>query len=485
MPFMNSRRAVAIVRWTIAALALAGIVLVYRRWLHVNPTTVALTLLLLILILAAKWSLRYAVGISLAATACYNFFFLPPVGTFTVADPQNWLALFAFLTTSVIGSRLSQRARDEADQARSSKREIEVLFLLSRELLQTENVSALLNSLPSVIASVSSADSVLLFLLEGDRLYQAGTRAVSMVEVPHLRQLALTLSAPESSAGQETRIPVRAGVRPRGLLVLRGVLLSPASFQAIGGLVSIALDRVQALEELARGEAAKESERLRTLILDSITHELRTPLTSIKGAVTTLQSAEHLDAGSRDELLTIINEESDRLNRLVSQAVEMAQLEAKEVHMTFAPTAMHSLVQDAQESCAGLTGAHPVQVNLPPLPPVLADPQLVSKVLCNLLENAAKYSAPASPIFISAERRGESVMTSVADRGIGIDASEQGLIFDRLYRARSQSGNTAGTGMGLAISRAIVEAHGGTIFVTSQPEHGSVFSFTLPIAEIP
>lgn len=164
---MNSQRAVAITRWTITSLALAGIVLVYSRWLHVNPTTVALTLVLLILVLAAKFSLRYAVGASIVAAGCFNFFFLPPVDTFTISDPQNWLALLTFLATGVIGSRLSQRARDEAEDARARQREIEILFTLSRELLQAENVAALVNTLPSVIAGVSSAESVALFLCRG------------------------------------------------------------------------------------------------------------------------------------------------------------------------------------------------------------------------------------------------------------------------------------------------------------------------------
>ncbi len=479
---MNSRRFVEIARWLLASGALAGIVVTYRLWFHVNPTTVALTLLLLILVLAANWSLRYAVAISLAATACYNFYFLPPVGTFTIADPENWLALLVFLATSVIGSRLAQKARNEARDARTRQRELEVLFTLSRELLQSENVAMLVNSLPDLINRSSRADSVVLYLLDGDRMYQAGLTGVSSVEAPHFRQLALSLPGPETIPGEETRIPLRAGVRPRGLLVLRGVRLSPESFQAIGGLVSIALDRAQALEEVAQSEANKESERLRTLILDSITHELRTPLTSIKGAASTLLGVEGLVEADRRELLTIVDEESDRLNRLVGQAVEMAQIEAQEVHMTFVPTAMEDLVRESQESCAWIAQTHRLTIDLPELPKVSVDPEMIEKVLCNLLDNAAKYSRPDQPIFVSAEQRDGYVYTSVADRGIGIDPSEQGLIFDRLYRSRAQTGQTPGTGMGLAISRAIVESHHGTLTVTSQPDHGSVFTFSVPLA---
>lgn len=479
---MNSRRFVTVTRWVLALGALGGIVVVYHRWLHVNPTTVAMTLLLYILLLAAQWPLRYAVAVSVAATACYNFYFLPPVGNFSISDPQNWLALFAFLATSVIGSRLSQAARDEAEEARTRQHEVETLFSLSRDLLQTENVTALVSTLPELIHVAARAESVVLYLLDGDRLYQAGFHPLSGIEIPHFRQLALSLSGPESTPGEETRIPLRAGVRPRGLLILKGLRLSLESFQAIGGLVSIALDRSQALEQVAKNEAGKESERLRTLILDSITHELRTPLTSIKGAASALLSSTSIAEEDRHELLMIIDEEADRLNRLVGEAVEMAQLEAQEVHMKIAPVAVAELIETARESCASICASHPIRVTLPPLPNVSADPEMVSKVLSNLLENAAKYSSPEAPIFISAEQKNGYVYTSVADRGIGIDASEQSLIFDRLYRSRAHSGTTSGTGMGLAISRAIVESHHGTLSVTSQPEHGSVFTFSLPVA---
>ena len=482
MSLMNSRRLVAITRWVLAFGALAGIVIVCRRWLHVNPTTVALTLLLYILLLASQWSLRYAVAVSVVATAAYNYYFLPPIGTFTIADPQNWLALFAFLATSVIGSRLSQAAREEAKEARTRQREVETLFTLSRDLLQTDNVASLVNTLPELISRASHAEAVVLYLLDGDRLYQTGLSPVSGIEIPHFRQLALSLSAPEITPGEETRIPLRAGVRPRGLLILKGLRLSGESFQAVGGLVSIAIDRSQALEEIAKNEASKESERLRTLILDSITHELRTPLTSIKGAASALLSNANMAEGDRQELLTIIDEEADRLNRLVGEAVEMAQLEAQEVHMNIGPVNLVDMVDEARENCVSICSSHPISVTIPPLPKVSADREMIGTVLRNLLENAAKYSAPDSPIFISAEQKNGFVFTSVADRGIGIDPSEQSLIFDRLYRSRTQSGTTSGTGMGLAISRAIVESHQGTIRVTSQPDHGSVFTFSLPVA---
>ena len=460
---------------------LSGIVAVYRLWLHVSQTTVALTLLMLVLFLAAKWGLRYAVVTSIAATICYNYFFLPPIGTFTINDPQNWLGLFAFLTVSVVGSRLAERAREEAEEARVRQKELEVLYGLSRELLQTENVASLLNALSPAILLVTRAHAVVLYLLDGDRRYMAGDSSVVHLDDVALRQMALTLPAPDA-VGAEARVPLRTGVRPRGMLLISGVALSMETLEAIGGLVSVSLDRDQALEEVTRGEAAKESERLRSLMIDSITHELRTPLTAIKAAATTLLSPAVLAEEERSELLTVIDEESDRLNRLVAEAVEMAQLDTQEVHMTFAPVQVREMVDSALEASSSLLEGRPVKVTLGDLPAVTADADFVAKVLSNLIENGTKYSPAGSPIFISAERRGEMVQVSVADRGIGVDLSEQGLIFERFYRA--QGPTTSGTGMGLAISRAIIEAHNGVLSVTSQLGEGSVFSFTLPVAGV-
>jgi two-component system sensor histidine kinase KdpD len=473
---MHSRRSIAVIRWLVAFGALAGIVLVYRRWFHVNNTTVALTLLLLILVLAAEWGLRYAVGVSLAATVLYNYYFLPPVGTFTVSDPQNWLALLAFLLTSILASRLAQRARDEARQARARQRELEVLFRLSREFLQSENAGSLLASVPAAVLDVTAAKTAMLFLLDGNRLYQAGETA-SEVELPHLHQQASMLTDVQEDA-LELAIPLRTGVRPKGMLVLRGATLSKATAQAIGSLVSISMERAQALESITRNEAAKESERLRTLMIDSITHELRTPLTSIKGAATALLGG--VDAAQQHELLSIIDEESDRLNRLVSEAVEMAQLDAQQVQMHFVPVRVDEMIAGARAQCAWVEEQHLLVLHLEDRLEMRADPVVFQKVLCNLLENAAKYSAANTPITITASHEGGHVIVSVADRGQGIDMAELPLIFERFYRARSQAESTSGTGMGLSISRAIVEAHGGTIGVTSRLGEGSVFTIDMP-----
>jgi len=476
------QRLLVLTRWIIAATGLAAIVAVYRLWLHVNPTTVALTLLLLILSLAARWGLSHAVVVSIAATLCYNFFFLPPVGTWTIADPQNWIALIAFLSTSVIASRLSARIRKEALEARRREHEVEVLFRLSRELLQTDKVAELLRTVPDSVARVTNASFVALYLADEDQLYQAKTtsdnplteeRPEELMLVPHVTRLTTVGGA---------AVPLRSGVRPRGVLLVAPTILSDETLEALGGLISISIDRAQALENASRSEAAKESERLRSLLLDSITHELRTPLTAIKASATTMLSSAAVSADDRRELLTVINEETDRLNHLIAQAVEMAQLDTQEIHMNLQPASVEEVIRHGVRACAMQLGARPVNITIQPhLPRVLADAMWLQKVVSNLVENAAKYSPPVSPITVRAATDGEKVAMNITDRGVGISESEQVLIFEKFYRGRAQAHRLPGTGMGLAIARAIVEAHHGTIGVSSAPGEGSTFTIGLPV----
>jgi two-component system, OmpR family, sensor histidine kinase KdpD len=253
--------------------------------------------------------------------------------------------------------------------------------------------------------------------------------------------------------------------------------------EAIGSLTAIAVERANALEKVTKTEAARQSDRLRSVLLDSVTHEFRTPLTAIKASAETLLSDVELEKAERKDLLTVINEESDRLNRLIGEAAEVAQLDSHQLELQLEPHDMRDAVEAATDQLRPVLQHHPTQIEIPEeLPPVRMDVERIQEVLVQLLDNAAKYSASGTPIHIAAEVRDREVVTSVADHGPGIDQFEQEMIFEKFYRGRNQRVAVKGTGMGLPIARAIVELHGGKIGVISQLDRGSVFYFSLPVA---
>ncbi len=473
------KRPILVVRYALACVAVASVALVGRE-LHVNATTMALGFLLVVLCVSAAWGLRCAVVAAVAATLVFNYFFLPPVGTFSIRDPQNWVDLFAFLATAVIASRLAEAARREARNANERRREVEQLYEFSQRLLVSDNAVSLLNVIPGFVVDVFDVRVAAVSVVERSDIYRSrpepeglDTRDLQLVGVrgePNLdtqRELAI--------------LPLRMGTRVVGSVGVSGNLPSRGTLEALSSVIAIAIERAGAIERLTHAEAARESEQLRTLLLDSVTHEFRTPLTGIKAAVTSLLSTQPLEPGERTELLTIINEESDRLNRLVGEAAEMAQLQAGQVELELAPHNIREAVDKALVETKLALAKHTVEVQIPAdLPEVRLDVARIGEVLIHLLENAAKYSPPNSVIHLSAEVRGRTLMTSVADHGPGIDDFEQALIFDKFYRGRNQRVLVQGSGMGLAISRAIIEAHGGSIGVTSQMGRGSVFYFVLP-----
>jgi two-component system sensor histidine kinase KdpD len=471
-----------IIRSPIIVLAISFIVLFYSKYVHANPTTVALSFLVAILAVSAMWGLRYAIPMSILAALCFNFFFLPPIGTLTIADSQNWIALFAFLFTSIVASNLSERARRETRQATMRRREVERLYTFSQRLLVTDNTVELLKSIPFYIVEVFGVPEAAIYLADQDKLYRSGGETEGLPRAD-LKEAAFSGQLSVDAGLKRSIAPVRMGVKIVGSLGIFGDLLSRETLEALGGLVAIAIERAAALERLMRTEASRESERLRSALLDSITHEFRTPLTSIKASATSLKSEAAMSEAERREFVEVIDEESDKLNRLIGEAVEMAQLDANEVTLDLAPHSIREAIDATLDQCKHTLANHPVEVRLPSgLPPALMDVTWISKVLQHLIENAAKYSGPGEPIFISSEVRNGRLVTSVADRGEGIDDLERSMIFDKFYRGQGQRHRVHGTGMGLAIVKAIVEAHGGRIEVTSQLGKGSVFSFGLPVA---
>ena len=476
---MKQRIAVQILRFGIAVAVDFLIVWVYFSLIQVNQTTVGFTFLLGILVVAAAWGLWCAIFMSLLATLVYNFFFFPPVLQFTIADPQNWVALFTFLVTAIIASQLSERARREAQHANQRRRELERLYAFSQQLLVAQDVLELLNTIPRHIVESFGTKGAALFVASKQQVYFFDLASRSSLSADELK--AVSGRGEPVYHGDVCYMPLRLGVRSVGSIGLSGCELSRETLEAISSLAAIALERAATVEQLTRAEAARESDRLRSVLLDAVTHEFRTPLTSIKASAETLLSEGELEAAQRKELLTVINEESDRLNHLVGEAAEMAQLDAHKVELRPELHAISDAVEAAIETSRQALAQHQVEIKVPEnLPPVSFDLDRIAEVLQLLLDNAGKYSPPGTPIQVTAELRDSELITSVADRGPGIDEMEQAMIFEKFYRGRNQRVSIHGTGMGLAIAKAIVELHGGKIGVTSQLGRGSVFYFSLP-----
>jgi two-component system sensor histidine kinase KdpD len=465
---------------TVAALVLVAL---FRKLVPVNATTVALSFLMLILVTASRWRLAYSVYLSVVCAVLYNFFFLPPVGRLTITDSRNWVALGAFLCCSVLVSHLSEREHQHAETAEGRRREIEKLYEFSQQLLLQEDLRGVGRTTPSVVAAVFGFRAVALYVREEDAAYYSDPRNEL------LPLLDLKLAATQSEAGVTSRngyrvIPLALGMRMLGVLAVTEGGFSPQIYEAIGSLVAIALERAATVERSSRLEASRESERLRSALLDSVTHDLRTPLTAIRAAATTLVSQPDLPDAERGELAAVVDEESARLDRLIGQAVEMAQLDAAAVQIKARPEDVRELIETTVEEMRPVLRDRPVTVEVArDVPRAPVDRALVHRVLRHLIENAVAYSPTGSPLEVSAEKDAYRLLVTVADRGSGIEPAEQPFIFDKFFRGKKQRSQAAGTGMGLAIVKAILQAHGGGIELTSQTGKGTRFTFWLPLAK--
>lgn len=476
---MSRNLPIRILQFCASLAVILAIVYFYRRVLHLNQTAIALTFVLAILAVSTFWGFAVSVSMAVAAMLAFNYFFLPPVGTFTVADPQNWVALFAFLVTAVVASQLSTRANREAAEAQRRRNEVERLYSFSQRLLVSGNVISLLNAIPNYIVETFGVGAAALYYAAKQKFYHSG--AATHFNEEELKRATLREEPLLDSGRSLCFVAVRMGGRAIGSVGVSGRLLSVQTLEALGTLIAVAFERARAVEELGKTEASREGERLKSALLDSVTHDFRTPLTSIKASVTSLLSTGADIPPPQRELLTVIDEECDRLNQLVGDAAEMARLDAGEFELRLEPNSMAEMVTAALHDCKSALGNRTVRVDIPSdLPPVRADFDRIKDVLVRLIENANVYTPADRPISVTAEVTGDCVTTHVADRGPGIDQMELGLIFDKFYRGKNQRYLIQGTGMGLPIAKAIVEAHGGTIGVTSQLGQGSVFSFTLP-----
>jgi two-component system sensor histidine kinase KdpD len=462
-------------RFAASVLIIAAILALYRA-LPVNNTTVALTLLLAILGMSAGWGLAEATVASLVAVVGFNYWFLPPVGTLTIQDPQNWVALLAFLVTAVTASQLSAHGRRRAAEAEARRLEIERLYALVQAMMLSGSARKTIREFVSKVVQVFGCGAAAFYYRPTDEIFRSGAESQPITD--HDLRVAAEIDDVSIDLGRSLAMaPVRLGGRPLGSMALIGPLPSEQSVRAIMHLMAITIEKARALEDASHAEAARQSEVLKSALLDSLAHDIKTPLTSIKAAVTSLLGGA---AGAESELLTIIDEEADRLNQLAAEVIEMARVEAGKLHLEKRAVAVAEIIDGALSELAPALKGRTVTVNVPEgFPAAAADPEFVQQVVKQFVENALKYSPEGSPLSVSAALKGGKIIIGVADRGPGIEENERARIFDKFFRGRRHRFETKGTGMGLAIAKGIVEAHGERIWVESEPGQGAVFYFSL------
>ena len=469
----------------------------------VGRQSISLVFLMAVLAAAIAWGLLPALAACVFSVLAYNFFFLPPLYTFTIADPENVVALFFFLLVAVIVSNLTAAGRRQIVSARARAKTTAELYAFSRKLAGIGTLDDLLWATVYQVASMLRVRTVLL-LPKPD----ATSLDVASAYPPEDQLDEADMAAARwcwehnhpTGRGSDTLpggkwlfLPLRTGSGAVGVIGIErdmpGPLLTPDErrlLDALADQAAVAIERISLVRGLAEARVQAESDRLRAALLTSISHDLRTPLASIIGTVSSLRRyADKYDAADRDELLATLESEAERLNRFVSNLLDMTKLESGMIDMKLDLADVAEIIGAALERTASVLARHQIKVSVAPdLPMLRLDPTLFEQVLFNLLDNAAKYSPAGSRIDLRARRDGDVVAVQVMDEGSGIPPDDLEQIFDKFYRVQAQDRRRAGTGLGLAICRGFIEAQGGRIEAQNRRDRsGAILTIRLPVPE--
>src|SRR5579875_3695286 len=367
-----------------------AIAVVCQRVLHANATIAAIALMLGVLVAGAYTKLAEAVLASIVATLCLDYFFVPPIGSITIAAPQGWIVLTVFLAVSLFASHLAARLREQRDELIARQREAEKLHALSRAMLLSsgENIRRLI---VNKCIELFGFSEVVLYETTGAQFYRSASETA--ISEDKLRKVALYGSVEQDEAKRTTVLPVILGNKNFGSLGFREVLLPEASLQALGNTVAVGLAQAQVQEAGSRAEAVRKSEELKSVMLDALAHELKTPLTAIAAAADMLMEGSGLGDAQRKELIGVIQQETEGLKRLVGEAMHLAKIDAKRVKLAAEPVQVGELVDAAIESLGERAASHGIKIQvLGDLPLVVADRELMVQALKQLIDNAIKYS---------------------------------------------------------------------------------------------
>ena len=484
-------------RLALSLVGVAAVTFVYIRWLRVsNPTTVSMTFLVVVLVTAATARLWVAIVTSLVAVLAFNFFFLPPIRTLTIADPHNWVALFAFLAVSLVASNFSAVARARTQEAVGRRDELARLFDLSRDILVVTESREAITILARSLARRFDLDFAAIALPRaGDwEIFEAG-ESIAL----DTKQLAAAFATAQTSIefdayartyaghreltvdGRTVRlVPLRVGTKPVGILAASGRPIEAGTLDTLGGVVAIAIERAQFLEERKGAELTRQSEQLKTALLASLGHDLRTPLTAIGVAASNLKTSE-LSQDDRLEQSDVILAEVERLTRLFQNILVMARIDTGNIAAESLWSHPSEIIAAARDQVDHTLRPHPIEVKLEGDMLVRLDPRLTATAIAHVLENAAQYSPSGSPVEISARVAGNELVVQVRDHGPGVAPADLPHLFDRFYRGVAARNRTSGTGMGLWIARGLLAAEQGRVWAENHPNGGAEFTIVVPV----
>jgi len=444
----------------------------------VNATTVGFAYLLLVLILASTWGFGEAAVASILATLAFNFFFLPPVGTLTIADPQNWIALFSFLATALIAGRLSAKAERRAEEAIARRQDVERLYTFSRAILLISGPEPFPKRLVQTLAQSFGLESAALYDRRTDQIYRGGPGELERID-EQLRESARLGASFSDTSKRWVITAIRLGSEPIAALALQGTARPDAVLQGIANLVAIGLERARAQDLAHQVEAAQRSEQLRTTLLDAMAHDFKTPLTSIKAATTALLANPEGPVEARKELLVVADEEAERLKILIDDSIEMARLDSEHIDLHREPIGVEDVIHEAIASL-NPEDRQVVVTRAGELRPVLLDRRLIVLAFRQLMDNALKYSPPGTPVRVRLHGEEPALKVEFTNEGPGIPPQDHERIFERFYRGASTKQQIPGSGLGLSIALRIAQAHGGTLTMESAPGE-TTFRITLPM----
>jgi two-component system, OmpR family, sensor histidine kinase KdpD len=468
-----------------------------QRWL--GTENVDLVFLTAVVSVAVRYGLWPSLLASVAASLCYNFFFLPPVYTFTITDPTNVVAFFFFMLIALLVSNVAARVRTQADSAIGRVRTTESLYAFSRKLAGTATLDDVLWATAYQTALMLKVRVVLLLPEDGVLTVKAGYPPEDEIDKADLAAANWAWGNDRPAGrGSDTLpgakrlfLPMRTGRGAIGVIGIdddrTGPLLTPDQRRLLDALVdqgALAIERVLLVEDMDRVKRTVESDRLRSALLTSISHDLKTPLASVLGAASTMRdlSSGLTDTQKRDLLATVIDE-SERLNRFIANLLDMTKLESGAIVPNTARHDIGEIVGSALRRASKILARHKVSLELAAdLPMLELDAVLFEQVLFNLLDNAAKYAPADTTISIKGLREKDSILLQILDEGGGIPPTELESVFDKFYRAQKGDHVRPGTGLGLAISRGFVEAMHGSISAANRSDRsGAVLTIRLPI----